>query len=174
MLLFSKSFILLAVGVSAALLGRGWLAFVLAWALPGLGHWYLGERRRAAFIAAGVLGLLFGGLFIGGIDAVDQREDGPWFLAQAWNGPLVFVADFANEQMLKQPGGAGELLPSPGPPVSPGGPPSELRVSSLKGVGVVNDVGTLYIALGGLMNLIAMLDAAARARRRAEMEDDAP
>jgi hypothetical protein len=172
-LLFSKSFILIAVAVSAALLGRGWKAFVLAWALPGLGHWYLGERRRAVYIAAGVLGLLGGGLLIGGVDAVDQREDGPWFLAQAWNGPLVFVADFANERLLKQAGGVGELLPSPGPPVSPGGPPSELRVSSFKGVGVVNDVGTLYIALGGLMNLVAMLDAAARARRRAELEEEA-
>lgn len=172
MLLLSKSFILIAVGLGAALLGRGWLAFVLAWALPGLGHWWVGERRRALLIGASVLGLFFGGLLVGGLDAVDQTEDGPWFLAQAWNGPVAFIADFANEQLLKRPGRFGELLPSPGPATTPGGPPIELRVNSLKGVGVVNDVGTLYIALGGLMNLVAMLDAGARARRRAEVEED--
>jgi len=171
-LLLSKSFILLAVGVSAALLGRGWLAFILGWALPGLGHWWIGERKRGVLVGSGVLGLFVAGIFVGGIDAVDQREDGPWFLAQAWVGPLAFVADAANEQLLKRPGGLGDLMSSPGPSKSPGGPPTEVVISSHKGVGIVNDVGTLYIALGGLMNLVAMLDAAARARRRAEEGDE--
>lgn len=169
MSLLSKPFILLAVGIFAMLLGRGWLPFLLGWALPGLGHWWLGERRRAVFVGVGVLGMFAGGLLIGGLDAVDQKEDGPWFLAQAWNGPIAFIVDAANEGLLKT-GRIGELMPSPAPPSAPGGPPVEIRVSTLKGIGVVNDVGMLYIALGGLMNLVAMLDAAHRARRRAEEE----
>lgn len=168
--MLSKTTILIAVGVATVLLGRGWLPFLLGWAVPGLGHWWIGERRRAFLVATGVLGLFFGGLFIGGLDAVDQREDGPWFLAQAWNGPIAFAADFANEQLLQRPGRLGELIRSPGPQTAPGGPPSEITVNVLKGVGVVNDVGMLYIALGGLMNLVAMLDAAARARRAAEVD----
>lgn len=167
--LLTKTFILVAVGISAALLGRGGVTFLLGWALPGLGHWWLGEKRRAIYVAVGVLGLFAGGLLIGGLDAVDQKEDGPWFLAQALNGPVAFIADAANEALLKS-GRIGELVPSPPPTPPPGQRPVEVRVSSLKGIGVVNDVGMLYIALGGLMNLVAMLDAAARARRRAEEE----
>ncbi|MBX3354191.1 MAG: hypothetical protein KF724_00660 [Phycisphaeraceae bacterium] len=170
-MLWSKTFILIAVGAGAILLGRGAIAFVLGWAFPGLGHWWLGERRRGLLVGAGVLGLFLGGLLIGGIDAVDQREDGPWFLAQAWNGPIAFVADFANERLLQQdPPRVGELIASPGPALAPGGPPSEVKINIYKGVGVVNDIGMLYIALGGLMNLVAMLDAASRARRLAEEE----
>lgn len=170
MLLLSKTFVLIVIGVGGALAGRGWLAYLLAWAFPGLGHWWLGERRRALLAGGGVLGLFIGGLLIGGLDCVDQREDGPWFLAQAWNGPIAFAADFANERLLKS-GRVGELLPSPAPASTPGGPPGVVQVSTLKGVGVVNDVGTLFIALGGLMNLVVMLDATARARRRAEEEE---
>lgn len=169
-MLLSKTFILIVIGAGALLVGRGWKGYALAWALPGLGHWWLGERRRALLAGGTVLGLFFGGLFIGGLDSVDQREDGPWFLAQAWNGPIAFLADFGNEELLKKPGRFGELLPSPAPS-TPGAPPAEVRISSLKGVGVVNDIGTLYIALGGLMNIIVMLDAAARARRRSEEDE---
>jgi len=117
-----------------------------------------------------VIGLFAAGLLIGGLDSVDQREDGPWFLAQAWNGPIAFLADFGNEQVLKS-GRVGELVPSPAPASAPGAPPGQTMVSTLKGIGVVNDVGTLYIALGGLMNLVVMLDATARARRASEEEE---
>lgn len=170
-MLLSKTFILLVIGGGAALTGRGWMAYLLAWAFPGLGHWWIGERRRALLAGGGVLGLFLAGLLIGGLDCVDQREDGPWFLAQAWNGPIAFAADLANERLLKT-GRIGELLPSPAPATSPGAPPNVTQVSTLKGIGVVNDVGTLYIALGGLMNLVVMLDAASRARRVAEEDDD--
>lgn len=170
MLLLSKTFILLVVAVGALLVGRGWLAFLLGWALPGLGHWWLGERRRAVLAGGAVLALFLGGLLIGGLDSIDQREDGPWFIAQAWNGPIAFAADFANEGLLKS-GRVGELLPSPSPPSAPRTPPGTVMVSSLKGIGVVNDVGTLYSALGGLMNLVVMLDAASRARHRDDEEE---
>src|SRR5262249_41069918 len=38
------------------------LAALFACILPGLGHWFLGERARAGVIAAGILSLFFGGL----------------------------------------------------------------------------------------------------------------
>jgi len=62
------------------------VAGVLAAVLPGLGHLYLGQARRAAYAAAAVLGLFFGGLLIGGIDVVDAREDKWWFVGQAFVG----------------------------------------------------------------------------------------
>jgi hypothetical protein len=37
-------------------------------------------------------------------------------------------------------------------------------VSSLKGVGAANEFGTLFIALGGLMNLVLVMDVTRRER----------
>src|SRR5207244_3626162 len=69
-------------------------AGVLACVFPGLGHWVLGERWRAMAIAAGVLGLFFGGMLIGGIDVVDSREDTIWFVGEALVGPVAFGVDY--------------------------------------------------------------------------------
>ncbi|MDQ7088291.1 MAG: hypothetical protein Q9Q13_10750 [Acidobacteriota bacterium] len=56
--------------LDAAAMGRGLLAGALTWLLPGLGHWYLGRRRRAlAFLV--LVGAAFGvGLACGGNLAV--------------------------------------------------------------------------------------------------------
>jgi hypothetical protein len=134
------------------------LAMVLAWVLPGLGHISLGDRRRGLLIMAGTLFLFFGGMLIGGLDVVDRRNDRLWFLAQAGCGPVAFVADFANARLL-QSGRIGTLYRagssrSAKPPVS-----------SFSGLSHVNEYGTLFGALAGMMNVIVIMDAATRAPR---------
>lgn len=135
------------------------LALLLAWAWPGLGHITLGERKRGLLIMAGVLFLFFSGLLIGGLDVVDSRRDRLWFIAQALCGPVTLVTDWASQNLL-------ERMPvdwrrdyewldayeeeEPDPDVI-----QQLRVTSL---GRVNEIGTLYIALAGLMNLVVILD----------------
>jgi len=114
-------------------------AAVLAWILPGLGHVAIGQTRRGFLMMFGILFLFFGGLFIGGIDVVDMKQDRLWFIAQACNGPVAFIADYFNQSMLK----TADLA-------------TQARMTSL---GNINSTGTLYIALGGLMNLILILDA---------------
>lgn len=134
------------------------LAFALAWIWPGLGHLSIGERARGTRIMAGMLLLFFGGLFVGGVDSVDRREDTLWFLAQAGCGPLAFAADGANTMLLKS-GRIGTLLPAPQgyrqTVVGPG-------VSDRRGLAHPNEFGTLFIALAGLMNVAVMLDAGFR------------
>ncbi len=134
-------------------------AAVLAWVWPGLGHISLGQRRRGFLVMFGVLWLFVGGVLIGGIDSVDRRDNDSrslWFLAQALCGPIAFAVDWTNQTWLKSP-------PVPSDPV-------ELdRLAELgdraitsrldrKGLGHVNEMGTLFSALGGLMNLVAILD----------------
>ena len=114
-------------------------AGVLAWVFPGLGHLYLRERRRGLLVMLGILFLFFTGLLVGGLDAVDRQNDGIWFLAQAFNGPVAFVADWMNQILIQQR-------------------PEEERLMMV-GLGHVNAIGTLFIALGGLMNLAVILDA---------------
>ncbi|MCC6675619.1 MAG: hypothetical protein IT436_00620 [Phycisphaerales bacterium] len=77
------------------------VAGLAALILPGAGHFVLGQRGRAAAIAAGVLGLFFGGLLIGGIDVVDSREDRLWFIGQALIGPVAFGVDYAHQTHFK-------------------------------------------------------------------------
>lgn len=137
------------------------LAMVLAWVLPGLGHISLGDRRRGVLIMAGTLFLFLGGILIGGLDVVDRRNDRLWFLAQAGCGPIAFVADFANARLL-QSGRIGELYDAgSGRLNGPDQPP----VSSLSGLSHVNEYGTLFGALAGMMNVIVIMDAATRSTR---------
>lgn len=69
--------------------------------LPGAGHFVLGQRGRGLAIAAGILGLFFGGLLIGGIDVIDSREDRLWFFGQAIVGPIAFGVDYAHQTHFK-------------------------------------------------------------------------
>lgn len=155
---------LLAVAVGAGALRNGVKAPLLAAAFPGLGHLSLGYRRRGLLAMAGVTGMFVTGLLVGGVDAVDSEEDAPWFIAQSLNGPIAFAADMVNQQVVKT-GRAGELLPTH-PPVDSLGRQAQGQhfVSSLKGIGAANEFGTLFIALGGMVNLVLVLDASRRER----------
>lgn len=156
--------IMLAGAAVLGAMGSGVRAPLLAWIWPGLGHMSLGYRRRAILGMAGVLGMFFSGLLIGGVDAVDSREDGAWFIAQSGNGPLVFGVDLLNQGLLKT-GRVGELVQAPAP-IGPQGEGAnrQVLVSSYKGLGQANEFGTLFIALGGLMNLVLVMDCARRDR----------
>jgi hypothetical protein len=127
-------------------------AALLAWLWPGLGHISLGERKRGLFIMIGVLFLFLGGVLIGGIDSVDRRDDRLWFLAQALCGPIALVVDFANQALLEPlPQNVGDRYLR--------GEPATLRRLELTGLSRVNEMGTLFSALAGLMNLAVILDA---------------
>lgn len=116
-------------------------AAILAWLWPGLGHIIGRKRKRGFLIMFGVLFLVIVGLLVGGLDCVDRKEDSLWFIAQAGCGPIVFAADLANQQVIKKLPEDKRLLT-----VSPTHP---------------NEIGTLFIAMAGLMNIVVMLDALA-------------
>jgi hypothetical protein len=92
------------------------LAGVLAFAIPGLGHLYLGQKTRALYAAVGILGLFFGGLLIGGIDTVDSREDKWWFVGQSLVGPIAIGTNWIHQNQLKL-----YDIPAPGRGATPTG-----------------------------------------------------
>jgi hypothetical protein len=136
-------------------------AAILAWLWPGMGHIHLGERKRGFLVMFGVLFIFLGGVLIGGLDVVDRKDDRLWFLAQVLCGPIAIAADTANQRILK---------PMPGNWVDryEEGDPQVTRQLHRKSLGHVNEMGTLYCALAGLMNLVAILDALQPPNRRAE------
>lgn len=149
------------------------VAFLLGLAFPGLGHWSIGEKGRAARILAGFIMLWFGGLLIGGPMSVTLRNPAfanpgaveskrLWFLPQAGAGPIAFVTAVVGERLV--PMGDGDVVEVTMPDGSTG------TISKHTPLGHAADFGTLFCALAGLMNIAVALDAGRRPepeRRRA-------
>ncbi len=148
------------------------IALVLACVLPGLGHWYLGEKKRAILIATGVLGLFLGGMLIGGLDVVDSKEDTIWFVGEALVGPLAFGADYYHQNHLKVHVAGPQKMRSalPGEIRNPDGTPGVAAPGqnppNTKSLGRMNELGTLFSTIAGMMNLIVIIDAAVHRKKQ--------
>lgn len=149
------------------------IAGLLGVLIPGAGHFFLGERKRAGLIAAGILGLFAAGVLTGGIDVIDRREDPIWFAGQALVGPIAFGVDYFHQEFCKirdakrvvngrvsfelrtgQPDEARD--PASGFSAGAG---AGLRPPNSKSLGRMNELGTLFATIAGMLNLIAIIDA---------------
>jgi hypothetical protein len=107
-----------------------------AWAIPGLGHWLQGRRRRAAIVFVLLFGMFAWGTFLSeGSNLSRERHFYYW----------------AGQFLIGLPALAAELL-SGRPPVTHDMPYVE--------------VGLLIACLAGLLNVLALLDVYAVAERR--------
>lgn len=114
--------------------GKSWvLAVLLAWAVPGLGHWYLGRRGKAVIFCLCVLALFLAGWIMGQCKVVDSRDTLP-FVAQILTGSATLVANYI-----------GAAVRSSGGPAQP--------------VSAAYQSGLVYTLVAGLLNLLVMLDA---------------
>jgi len=116
------------------------------WIVPGLGYYLLGQRSRGITVGVTIFLLFLLGLLIGGIRVVDPPSLGgsgtvfnqvmqkPWFIGQALTGLPGVIAAIISQR--------GNL------------PVSHARV---------NEIGTLYTAVAGMLNLITIIDASYRA-----------
>jgi hypothetical protein len=142
-------------------------AAVAAWLLPGLGHWLLGERRRAGILAATIGVLWFAGFIIGGIGIFDWTEHPAWAFGQSLMAPSV-VAGLAEGRMRIEADRKWRAADPPVPPVYPPDgpgpahivqPPHPLLTPAYEpSYGRVDEQGILYTALAGLLNLLAVVD----------------
>ena len=115
------------------------------WVVPGSGYWLIGQRARALTIGITIIILFVLGLVIGGVRVVEVPANvlsspvnavsqKPWFVGQIPAGPITLIASsIGNNQ---------------------GYYASHSRV---------NEIGTLYTAVAGMLNLLAIIDAAYRA-----------
>jgi len=149
-------------------------AGVAAAVFPGLGHIARGRVQRGVLAMIGVMGLFMYGLLIGGIDAVDSREDKIWFAGAALVGPVGFGVDWIHQNRFKAYDPQGQVPRT--------GRPGEVRVTegfdrptwmpasaqqleagmgppNTPGLGRLNEIAMLSIALAGMLNLIVFLDA---------------
>jgi hypothetical protein len=125
---------------------------LIGWVLPGAGYVMIGQRLRGLVIGLTILLLFAGGLLIGGMRVIDPPTtlgfqpvlQKPWFIGQVMAGPVTMVANYAaNHWTITGPSG---LAASP--------PWSHARVY---------EIGVLYTAVAGMLNLMAIIDSSYRA-----------
>ena len=157
------------------------LVAIAAWLVPGMGYWLIGQRTRALTVGLCIVALFLAGLLIGGIRVIDvpgynaygqpvrmtetrqpimmvnpwaEIRNKPWSIAQVLAGPISIF------------GGAGSVLASQPEPGS--------RYEALAEVShtPVNEAGTLYTSVAGMLNLLAIIDAAYRAAESGSDDDE--
>ncbi len=121
------------------------LAPILGWLVPGLGHWSLGHRKRACYIAAGIIFLYLTGLLVGGLSVIDRQGDFWWFCGQVFVGPPTLLIQY---WMQNHP--------------TPDDLTNTTTLFATPSFARVNEVGMLYTTLAGMLNLVAILDAVHR------------
>jgi hypothetical protein len=142
-------------------------ALATACVLPGLGHIVRGEVARGAYIMASLLAMFVGGIFLGGVDVVDSKEDRVWFYAQALVGPAAFGVDYYHQNRLKviapSQDRSGRMIRRSAFPTEGRNPDGTAKLGgrppNTKSVGRMNELGTLACALAGMINLIVIIDA---------------
>ncbi len=161
------------------------LVALVGWALPGAGYWLLGQRTRGVIIGVTILLLWVSGLAIGGVRIIEvpkydnegrfipgrtlvpvtisrgsvQKQEyrvtgsgllqeigrKPWSIAQIMTGPVAIVS-----------GGASVWGARPDPETGQ----ARFPVPHSR----MWEIPVLYTAVAGMLNLIAIIDSAYRAR----------
>jgi hypothetical protein len=135
-------------------------AALLAWLVPGWGHWYQGRRGKAILYAVCIIGLYVVGQTMGEWKVVHFRWTNPLsdaehfrfaYLCQFWNGLLALPA-LIQATLVKW-----------GLPTILGGFLAEPPVNELRGLeprlGKYAEIGWIYTIVAGLLNVLAIFDA---------------
>lgn len=110
------------------------LAVLLAWAVPGLGHWYLGRRGKGITFFALIVSLFVAGWLLTGMTAVNFNDT--WSLVgQSPAGLVTLVTGQVGKGVLAAKTSAEFLVPE-----------------SYRS-------GSVYTLAAGLLNLLVVLDA---------------
>lgn len=118
------------------------LAAFLAWLAPGLGHWYLGQRVRAAVLFIVLSVTFWTGIAVGGVySTVHPSQNGAWFGAQLCMGGESLAALIAGARIRREHAG-------------------DVRYQAFW---PADNVSVVYTGICGLLNLLAIIDAIARA-----------
>jgi hypothetical protein len=119
-------------------------ALLLAWLLPGAGHWYAAQRTRAVLYAVTVIGTFLVGLWMGGLAIVSATGHKWAFLLQLFDGPLAVAAAIASHGA----DGARQAALAAGRAASVAPDPTRLA-----------DLGLTFTLVSAAFNVLVMADA---------------
>lgn len=110
---------------------------VLAWAVPGAGHFALGKWRKGLLFFVSIVGTFVAGWLISGRADVYFQSGRLHVLLQMGAGVITFVLGI-------------------------GRPPAEPKLTVMR----LFEIGTLYTMVAGLLNVLVVMDAVVTALRR--------
>jgi hypothetical protein len=163
------------------------VAFV-TWLLPGAGYWLIGQRGRALTIGTTIITLFFLGLFIGGVRSLEVPgyDDSGMRIRLNRNGERIRPENQSaysrglwvlrvrpSSELRAKPWTVPQLLAGPILSVGwawsvwastdPDGYQGPREPPGVTSHGRVNEIGVLYTAVAGMLNLLAIIDSAHRA-----------
>ena len=115
------------------------IAVILAWLVPGLGHYYLGRRPKAIILLCAILTAFIIGVVLADFQAVSIPDHKYAFIAQMGAGGPTLLT----------------LL------VTGGGPVEETG----RAIDPLYSIGLLYTMVAGLLNYVVVCDAYERTAR---------
>jgi len=121
------------------------IAGLLAWAVPGLGHLFIGERGRGVIFMTIITLTFWSGVAIGGVkNTVNPNERSLWFLGQVCAGVYPLAAVVWGRQ-IDIPAGADK--------------------ARWIAYGQTEDIAVIYTAIAGMLNVLVIFDVLVRAER---------
>ena len=120
------------------------VAGLLAWIIPGLGHFYLGDHARGLVLLVTIMVTFWSGVAIGGAaGTVNPHDRKLWFVAQVCTGGNALAAYGLTKRIREDT--------------------STSSKSYVPRCWMSADVGVHYTGVAGLLNLLIILDAVGRA-----------
>ena len=131
------------------------LVALAGWIVPGAGYWLIGHRTRAVTVGVTILLVFVLGILISGIRVVqapDMSGSGnvmqrvltrPWFIGQVLIGPVGIGSAYISDQLAHSS-----------------------EYANIEAKARLAEIGTLYTAIAGMLNLLTIIDASHRAAQQ--------
>lgn len=102
---------------------------LLGWIIPGAGHFFIKEKKRAIIIFITITITYVTGLYAGSIGVIDPAFSWAWYIPQMMATPLTaFLAHIAG-------------------------------ANGIESLGNPRDVGQIYTSIAGMLNLLCIISA---------------
>ncbi len=134
-----------------------YVALVLACAIPGAGHVYLGRIKRGIILFVTITALFWSGVGIGGVMTVDSQRERWWFVAQVFTGVHGVIAWQRQRRVHDRlvSGKRLDLRDRYDQDVLD----AKLQAEGLALVAPADTVARAYSGVAGLLNLMCVFDA---------------
>jgi hypothetical protein len=138
----------------------------LTWVLPGAGHYYLGHRKFAAVFCGAIMLPFLAGVAIGGVKTSINPHVNKWlFLAEMGaGGPTGAFFAVGNSVGGIDARTTAAVIQSDSPMSAQQRSALGARLAPYRSYYPGSDIAQIYLAVAGLLNLLAILDAMTRAQ----------